>query len=877
MAQIKKLPIRQHDTRANRGGQRFGQKVATAALDRVDRIKDPSSREALRETLGQMLEAEQAKGVRSARAGVRQDRADWERRKLAVRGVADPLARMKRDTQLLTEKFAHDLRRSQIVAAGQGPNRKEGQARKMSGVHNAHARMAVMSAMGPLRQGVNLSSVLQVMGTMSAMYLLSPQVRSVVGDYRPKVVGKIKEMIQDRSSDRLDDKAMDKLERAQGQGKGLDSLGKRWQRRLEKMEAAGPDFREPFTNETAAMVEIGLAESAYAAMRDPSVPADKLREHRLDVLASYESARQVFDEYIAEDGLDRADVARSARVIVGRRMEAEPHLASVFGELGHGRFVRSEPQEVYLRGKSKPQMVWTGNFTDAVSGRDIGQGTFSLRMPGNRADHLESCTTTLEAELGQARTLEDLNEMFASYTAASVVRQYPDMPKEVADPSVRKRMTRAQAMFSSMRADGISQSDQRFIYAASFVNAMESVGRDNPELVGKWEAQFGPQWQHDVRRVVQDYSDMGARAEDRLLVKAMVARGFDESDVVAEVRDLREQHAMDPNAGPLMAPLTPAVEQYGQVPPPGKFVARLPRRAKGDKAVMLLNQMREWIASDLAHEADKAGQYEPGSTERLTGPGSGEEAFVGSEVFIGKVMEDYANPAAQAALGREARQRGERPGTDMARRRDALVDMYAEMDKLGIPLATQDAMMSAAYVNGLERLAQAEPFHVMAIEENIAWGTTPHWREELYQRTLDNTERHRYLDDPAYRRFSARMSPEEAAQRQAAGHEGYAVWEREFDKLDEVEVAGQAKVGELSIPGSDSVRDRVSGTVGQLSDATRASAAQQARRRQRTAVRKNLAYNAYDDAQPVEGLERGGIVLQAEGDGTSGREPEFGG
>ena len=873
MAQIKKLPIRQHDTQSNRGGQRLGQRVASAALRRTDGIQDQQAREGLRDVLGQLLEQEQAKGVRSTRAGVRQRRSDRERQGLAVRGAVDPLARLKRNTQLATEKFAHDLRRSEIVAAGQGPDRKQGQQRRMSGANNAHARMMVMQAMSPLRQGVDLGSVMQAMGAMGAMYMLSPQVRSVVGDYRPRIVSRVKQMIQDRSSDRLDAKAMDKLEAARAKGKDGTSLGERWQRRLDRMENAGPDFREPFTNETAAMVEIGLAESAYAAMRDPSIPADKLREHRMDVLASFESARQVLDEYIAEDGLDREEVSQAARVQVGRRLESEPHLASVFGELGHGRFVRSEPQEMYVRGKSKPQMVWTGDFTDAVSDLRVSSGSFSLRMPGGRGDHLEACATTLEAELEDATTLEDLNEMFTSYTAASVVRQYPDMPDEVDDPVVKQRMRRAGAMFSSMRADGISQPDQRFIYAAAFVDAMEKVEQTKPELVGQWEAQFGPDWQAGVREVVQSYSDMGARGEDRVLIQALVNRGFDEQEATEEVSTLRAEHSADPDAGPLMAQPLQTVSQPGDVPHPGQFEASVPRRAKEDRAVVLMEQMSEWIAADLAHEADKAGQYEPNSSTRLTGPGSGQEKFIGSDVFLRGALDTYTTPAVNATLGSEIKRTTGLSDTE--KRWISLSRMYGEMDKMGIPKGTQDAMMSAACVNGLERLISREPFHEMVVEERF--DIDADWRDSMYDKTLEGTQAYRLREDPSYQKFSPRPSAEQLAQRQAHGREGYSVWEREFDRLDEIEVAGQAKIGELDIPGADTMRDNVASNVNELGDEVAASAAQQVRRRRRAAVRKNQAYNEYGRTEGLAGIGSDDVALHQDGDNTPGREMEFGG
>lgn len=881
---IKGLVVRSHDSQATTGRRTVRSRVASRVMDGTDRIADEGLRAEVRAALEETIEAERSRSARSMSDRAKERRDIREQRRLATEAVFDPLAKLKHDTQLATEAFAHDLRRSQIVAAGQSPDRaarKKGQGKRVSDLHDAHVRMATMSALMPLRNGVNLTSVMQTMGTMAGMYLLSPNLRPQLGIQRPKVLKWVKEKIQDRSSRDLDAKAMHKLDRAEASGRGRESLSERWQRRLEKMESGQPGMREPFTNQTAAMVEVGLAESAYAALRDPSIAPEDLDEHRRQVLESYSSGVEALRDFIAEDGLDPAEVSQASRVLVGQRMEAEPGLASVFTELGHGRFVKAEPREVYMPGSTRPSKVWTGGYVDGVTDQEVSVGSLSLRLPAGRGDHLDLCATTLEAELGDAKDLAELNEMFASYTAASVMRQYPDLAGGVEDRSTQLRMQRAGAMFSSMRADGISQADQRFIYAAAFVDAMEAVGERNPELMAQWESQFGPDWQAGVTSVVQSYSDMGTRMENERLVQALVDRGFDEQEAAAEVEDFRAGSEADPEAGPLLGGHD-AERSYEPVPEPEVFeVGHLARHSEVPRAVLLMDRMSDWMAQDMAHEMERSGWYEAGSSEKASGPTTGQERYIEPHVFLDAAMNDYTQSAALSVLGRKGVEAGHEADTPWTRRRHSLARMHEAMEAEGIPLSTRDAMVASAYVNGLEKVVAREPYRALVVEQVVAetaakWGQAQveDWREWAYRRTMQDSAAYRMGKDPGYEPFASRPGAEQAAQRMAAGSEGYAVWQRQYDRLDEVEVAGQAKVGELDTPGSDSVRDRVASQVGDLGSSVGQSERQRERAKRRKAVRKNRAYNEAERTPGPLGIGRDDVRILQDGDSTPGREAD---
>lgn len=146
---IRSMPVASHDTRVNQGSRTIRERLAGAARQATTRIGNESLRSEIRQMLDQTMDAERRRSAQLGRSG-RERRQIREDRKLAINARFDPIAKLKHDTQLQTQAFAHELRRSQIVAASKT---KPTQQRQMTDLHNARVRMAVLSAMAPLKQG----------------------------------------------------------------------------------------------------------------------------------------------------------------------------------------------------------------------------------------------------------------------------------------------------------------------------------------------------------------------------------------------------------------------------------------------------------------------------------------------------------------------------------------------------------------------------------------------------------------------------------------------------------------------------------------------------------------------------------------------------
>lgn len=428
-------------------------------------------------------------------------REQSDRAKLERDAKNDPLAKLKVDTIRAGEAYMESLRASGVF----GPEQtKATQRKQLSGLHQVYASMMVMQCVRPLQQGLSGQNVVSTLGMAASMWMLSPDFRTQVGNFAGQIGGVIRAKINGREEAK-DAKAKGRFEKLAALGKG-DQLAGKWRKRLDRIEHAERGYRLPFSAQSAAMTEVALAEAAYADMRRPGADASVIQ-------ARYETALSALYEYIDDDGIDREDVSRSMRVIVGQRLDKDPSIANVFGELGHGRFSKSEPREVFINGTTEKITVWTGDFVDSYEGRTISAGSFKLRPVMNLDEHRVMSAETLAADLCSASSATEMNDALSQFVVAAAVSEYPDVVDDVDDPAARRRFGKVRTMFSSMANDGLTESEARFAYSAAFVDAVEIAQAVRPELGAEWTAKYGENWRERVADEIRRYKDMGAQAE----------------------------------------------------------------------------------------------------------------------------------------------------------------------------------------------------------------------------------------------------------------------------------------------------------------------------------------------------------------------------
>lgn len=448
---------------------------------------------------GRQQRRAQARVRDAQRADARQDQR--HRINLEREARLDPLAQLKLDTMRAGETYMDSLRRSGILGADQS---RDSQRKQLSGLHQIYASMMVLQCVRPLQQGLSGQNVVASLGMAASMWMMSPDFRTQVGTFTGQIGAAIRAKIDGRG-EKKDAKAQRKFDKLTARGKG-DLLADRWQKRLDRIEYAERGHRLPFTSQSAAMTEVALAEAAYADMRRPGADPRIIQER-------YETALGALYEYVDDDGIDREEVSRSMRVIVGQRLEKDPALASVFGELGHGRFAKSEPREVYINGTAEKMTVWTGDFVDSYEGRTISTGSFRLRPIMTLDEHRVLSAETIAAELSSATTVAEMNDALSQFVVAAAVSEYPDVIDEIEDPESRRRFGKVRTMFASMSADGLNADEQHFAYSAAFVDAVEVAQIVRPELGAEWMAKYGDNWRERVAEDIRRYKDMGAKAE----------------------------------------------------------------------------------------------------------------------------------------------------------------------------------------------------------------------------------------------------------------------------------------------------------------------------------------------------------------------------
>ncbi|MCB5280381.1 hypothetical protein [Arthrobacter sp. ES1] len=453
---------------------------------------------------------------------------------------ADQATAMRLAVDAAGKKYMAEVARAKILAEKKAPKDR---ASQLSGIHKSYVSMMVLNCLKPLGEGVNAKSVLTMVGMGSAMWMLSPNFRDQVGDFRDQMKEAITAKIDERRESRLD-KVISGAAEKSSDGAPLSQL---WQIRLDLAERAKRGGRDVYTAQSAGMTEVALTENAYAAMRQEGADVEEIRDN-------YDSCLKTLYEQAHEDGVDASEVARAARFVVGRRLESEPELAVVFGELAHGQFAKSAPREVRISGTDETARVWTGEFESRL-GQKVEAGSFGVRGPMKANEHQAAIADTMTADMiSLTRKLgaDGLNMGVVSYAAAWGLKDRSDYANMAGmDNHLGERLRTSAVMLTSMHSDGISPEEQQRIYSNAYVDAMENVSALYPDVEQEWAAKFGANWRENMRAFVSDpQSYMGANTAWEPTRESEPAREADPARPSSKYRNARiNQNYVATNTG----------------------------------------------------------------------------------------------------------------------------------------------------------------------------------------------------------------------------------------------------------------------------------------------------------------------------------------
>ncbi|WP_017544021.1 hypothetical protein [Nocardiopsis prasina] len=401
----------------------------------------------------------------------------------------DPLTELRQRRQREQERFVEDVRASRITAPGQTP---QDQHMMLNNLHQRHVSTMVDLCLRPLRNKVTPKRVIATVGVAAAMWMLSPRFRSHVGEQAARV------------ADALGVGRGGRAQTAPAPFTPDGPLGANgsppWGRNEQPREASndsgqGPrsneqSDREPYTEESAALAHVGIAQNAYDEMRRPGADQDLIRQN-------YRSALDGLYRSAEADGLSREAIRGNMRAVVGQMIERDPSKASVFSGFAHG----GDP------GTSGPS-----------GGEMTTDEAFTVREPMNAAEHRAAAARTMHEDLSNAHGLAEFDEVVKQYYVGSFTREHPDLAKEGRDPAERARLKRSQSMFASMSDDGLSIDEQGKLHRQALVETLQHVdpqwerrlrdlddrvnqARENPRGPRTW-AEPGPGAQPDPEDVV---------------------------------------------------------------------------------------------------------------------------------------------------------------------------------------------------------------------------------------------------------------------------------------------------------------------------------------------------------------------------------------
>lgn len=430
----------------------------------------------------------------------------------------EQLLKLRSETRLAGEEYLDSLRRSQIFVPG---FTEEKAAKKLDAMHQVYVQMMVQGCLRPLSRGVNTNSVIQAVGMMTSMALLSEDFRDQT---RPHV-----DRIRERIQDRIDTKTRSRVGAAE---KGIErrrdffsgvvdeekrarlvgsidaraQLSRKWRKRYDNLLYRERGRRQLYTPESAALTELGLMEHAVARMRDPETESQ-------DIYESYKELRSHLWAQFEDDGLERQDVVDRAKTMVGVRMEHEPELWTMFKGTAHGRIVKDYRVDEATGGRDEQ---WRGDWANHVGARMPREATFSLRPPMTRDEHSAAIAETMrisfadsiEKDMRSGGTSDDtrFRQAAIGYLVGFTGRKQ-GMDARQAAPGVRMAVEQSEVMMATMTVDGVEPEAQRMAYSMAYADAMDEVAEQLPEVKDLMHEQFGPGWKAVLKEAADNPRD----------------------------------------------------------------------------------------------------------------------------------------------------------------------------------------------------------------------------------------------------------------------------------------------------------------------------------------------------------------------------------
>lgn len=302
---------------------------------------------------------------------------------------------------------------------------RDAMKKRFSGMNNVFMTQMMMTCASPLRDGLNLESIVMC----ASMYL---GMRAGSKDFRDKT---------DMAFTKMKYEMHNHAAKKAGPDSKHAELASKYKKQMITQNNGG---RYPMTAHSAALTKIAMAQQAYADMRTEGADIDKIMDQ-------YSKSMSALEEQCRDDGVSMRDVNQHMRTYVGQMIQKDPQFAASFNELSYDGISRApgEPDP-----NNPNARVWSGQYQDQ-NGNPFTNG-FTPREP-------------LTVESAAARKLD------------MTIQAYKDMREDGADVlKIQENYDASMAQLSKMcEVDGI---DEQAVNRQMRISVGE-MARKNPAVM----------------------------------------------------------------------------------------------------------------------------------------------------------------------------------------------------------------------------------------------------------------------------------------------------------------------------------------------------------------------------------------------------------
>lgn len=372
------------------------------------------------------------------------------------------------------------------------------EARKqMRSSHDRFAGMMMMSALAPLRHGVDAENLAGVAGSMAIMWALSPKFRQYTDTLLDKVQKGSEVDAEHKAANEKKGflrKSLDERKRSAKRA-AKHIFGQKAE--AERMQKSGSEHAS-YQVDSAATQLVNLSDNAYVAMREPKANVEV-------ILRKYGKMTEELEQDWEKDGLDIQDVYERARWIVGQQSLEDPTVAGRYIDtyIGNVQMGDNETRRVNGPNGWTNESYWAGNWV-AGENQDVTIGRsakfFTPRAPQTLQDHAASVSSAMTNVMricmdGSMDDPAHFREF--SNTMAAMTSQEGEFGDAIdtfdvagsSNPAARGVQT-MQSLRAAMRADGLTPKEMHAVLSTGMSMATQNIVQQYPEQMAAYEARL---------------------------------------------------------------------------------------------------------------------------------------------------------------------------------------------------------------------------------------------------------------------------------------------------------------------------------------------------------------------------------------------------